>query len=134
MVRCFWRFHMAANLESLQDRAEKDLKRMAARPDEGEGASKKPRHRSPNYPAVGLKDALARTKKFFDLDGKAGATSEIAAKHIGFSTAHGEALSVLAALKSFGLVEDKAGRVVPTQRAIELLHLPETDERRQGAL
>lgn len=95
---------------------------------------KKKRTRSPNYPAVGLKGALDRTRKFYELDGKAGAPIETAARHIGYSAAHGEALSMLAALKSFGLLEDKAGRVAPTQRAIELLHLPEQDPRRLEAL
>jgi hypothetical protein len=95
---------------------------------------KKKRTRSPNYPAVGLKEALDRTRKFYELDGKAGAPTETAAKHIGYSAAHGEALSVLAALKSFGLLEDKAGRVAPTQRAIELLNLQEQDPRRLEAL
>lgn len=95
---------------------------------------KKKRHRSPNYPTVGLKEAIERTKKFYDADGKAGASSETAAKHIGYSTAHGEAYSVLSALKKFGLVEDKAGRVVPTARAIEILSLPSTDPRRLEAI
>src|SRR6185437_1328530 len=49
-------------------------------------------------------------------------------------SAHGQALSVLSALKKFGLLEDKAGRVVPTQRAIELVNLPEQDPRRVEAL
>lgn len=94
----------------------------------------KKRHRSPNYPAVALPEALQRTKLFFDTDGKAGAPTETAAKHIGFSSAHGQALSVLAALKSFGLLEDRNGRVVPTQRAIEILHLPDQDPRKAEAL
>lgn len=95
---------------------------------------KKKRHRSPNYPTVGLKEAIERTKKFYDTDGKAGASPEMAAKHIGYSTAHGEAYSVLSALKKFGLVEDKAGRVVPTARAVEILNLPANDPRRLEAI
>jgi hypothetical protein len=92
------------------------------------------RHRSPSYPTVGLQEALERTKKFYSVDGKAGAPTETAVKHIGFASAHGQALSVLSALKKFGLLEDKAGRVVPTQRAIELVNLPEQDPRRIEAL
>jgi hypothetical protein len=95
---------------------------------------KKKRQRSPNYPTVGLKEAIERTKKFYDTDGKAGASPEMAAKHIGYSTAHGEAYSVLSALKKFGLVEDKTGRMVPTARAIEILSLPANDPRRLGAI
>ena len=95
---------------------------------------KKKRHRSPNYPAIGLKEAIDRVKQFITTDGRAGAAPALAAKHLGFSSAHGQAYSVLAALKKFGLVEEKDGRIVPTQRAIEINSLPETDERRKRAI
>jgi len=95
---------------------------------------KRERHRSPNYPAVGLREAVERVKKFHKADGKAGAQPEIAAKHIGFGSAHGGAMSVLAALKRFGLVADVAGRLVPTQAALEIINLPESDPRRKNAL
>ena|ERR1035437_2633753 len=95
---------------------------------------KKKRQRSPNYPAVGLKEAIERLGRFFKEDGRAGARPEIAAKHIGFSSDHGQAYSVLSALKKFGLVEDKDGRVVPTPRAIEIISLPDGDERRRKAI
>lgn len=105
----------------------------AAKPQPAE-AEKKKRMRSPNYPSVGLKAAIERLKKFYELDGRAGAKADIAAKHIGFASAHGQAYSVLSALKKFGLVEDKDGRVVPTARAVEIISLPETDERRKRAI
>ncbi|SRR6266481_341977 len=92
------------------------------------------RHRSPSYPVIGLKDALERTKKFYVVDGRGGAPTDMAAKHIGFASAHGQALSVLSALKKFGLLEDRAGRVVLTQRALELITLPEDDPRRSESL
>lgn len=95
---------------------------------------KKERHRSPNYPAVGLREAVERVSKFYATDGKAGAQPEIAAKHIGFGSAHGGAMSVLAALKRFGLLVDISGRLVPTQAAIEIINLPEHDPRRKMAL
>jgi len=96
--------------------------------------SKKPRHRSPNYPTVGLREAVTRVRKLYEADGKAGAPSELAAVHIGFAKPHGQAMSVLAALKKFGLLSEVNGRWVPSQRAIEILNLPETDERRQRSL
>ncbi len=98
------------------------------------GIQKKKRQRSPNYPAVGLKEAIERTKRFIAEDGRAGAPAAIAAKHIGFATAHGQAYSVLSAMKKFGLVEEKDGRIVPTPRAIEINSLPEGDERRRKAI
>src|SRR5690349_9992358 len=73
---------------------------------QAKAADKKSRHRSPAYPAVGLREAVERAKKFYSVDRKAGAPPEIAVKHMGFATAHGQAMSVLAALKKFGLVSD----------------------------
>ncbi|MCU1339734.1 MAG: hypothetical protein JWO19_5315 [Bryobacterales bacterium] len=92
------------------------------------------RHRSPNYPTVGLKEAIDRVRNLYNKDGKAGAPAEIAAVHIGFGKPHGQAMSVLAALKRFGLVAESNGRIAPTQRAIEILNLPPTDPRCQKAL
>jgi hypothetical protein len=98
------------------------------------GNEKKSRHRSPNYPAVGLRDACDRAAKLYNKDGKAGAPPELAAVHIGFSKPHGQAMSVLAALKKFGLVAESNGRVIPTQRALEIVNLPSEDPRRLQAL
>lgn len=95
---------------------------------------KKPRHRSPNYPAVGLRAAALLVKNLWEQDGKAGAPPEIAAVHIGFAKPHGQAMSTLAALKKFGLVVESNGRLVPSQRAIEIVNLPDDDPRRQKAL
>jgi len=99
-----------------------------------ESADKKTRHRSPNYPAVGLRNAVERVRALYQRDGKAGAPAKLAVVHIGFASAHGEAMSVLAALKKFGLVDMSKGRVVPTQRAIEIINLPNDDKRRVQAL
>ena len=92
------------------------------------------RHRSPAYPAVGLRNAVDRLRNLYTKDGKAGAPANLAAIHIGFGKAHGQALSVLAALKKFGLINEVGGRFAPSQRGIEILNLPTGDPRRQRAL
>lgn len=92
------------------------------------------RHRSPNYPAVGLRDAVQRIRKLIEADGKAGSLPDVAAKHIGFSSAHGTARSVLSALRKFGLAAEQRGRIVPTPLAIEIAHYPENSERHKAAL
>jgi len=92
------------------------------------------RHRSPSYPTIGLRESVDRLDKFYKVAGKAGAPPEIAVKHMGYSTAHGQALSALSALKKFGLVAEANSRIVPTQRAIEILNLREEDPRRAQAL
>jgi hypothetical protein len=95
---------------------------------------KKERQRSPNYPAVGLREAVERVKRFILTDGKAGAPPELVAKHIGYSSAHGQAMTVVAALKKYGLITESGGRLVPTQGALEIANLPESDPRRQRAI
>jgi hypothetical protein len=102
-----------------------------AKPGETE---KKKRQRSPNYPTIGLREAVERTKRFVKDNGKAGAMPAIATKLIGFASAHGQAYSALSALKKFGLLEEKDGRVIPTQRAMEATSLPDADPRRLKAL
>jgi len=94
----------------------------------------KRRHRSPNYPAIGLREAVERVRNLYNKDGKAGAPTQIAAVHIGFQTPHGQAMSVLAALKKFGLLDEVKDRLVPSQRAIEIINLREDDPRRLQAL
>jgi hypothetical protein len=95
---------------------------------------KKKRHRSPNYPTIGLREAVDRTKKFVTENGKAGAIPAIAVKLIGFASAHGQAYSALSALKKFGLLEERDGRVIPTQRGMEVTSLPDADPRRLKAI
>jgi hypothetical protein len=95
---------------------------------------KKARQRSPNYPTVGLQEALVRVGNLFREDGRAAVSPEVAARHIGYATAHGQAYSVLSALKKFGLLDEDKGKVSLSQRAIELLNLPANDARRIQAL
>ncbi len=99
-----------------------------------EPKTKKSRQRSPNYPAVGLKAAVEKARLLYEADKRTGAPVDAALKHMGFSTQHGQALAVLSALKKFGLVEDASGRIVPTQRAIDILVFQDQDERRVRGL
>jgi hypothetical protein len=94
----------------------------------------KSRQRSPNYPAISLRAAIEKTRLLYQADKKAGALVDAALKHMGFSRKHGQAMAVLSAVKKYGLVDDVDGRVVPTQRAIDILVFPDTDERRLRAI
>jgi hypothetical protein len=93
----------------------------------------KRRVRSPAYPAESLPAAVGRVKKIYDQDHESGSTVESAALHMGFNKAHGEALSVLAGLKKFGLIETRGDRVVVTKRAVSILLFAD-QERGKNAL
>src|SRR6267154_1956827 len=97
-------------------------------------AGKKARQRSPNYPAIGLKAAIEKVRLLYDADKRAGAPIDAALKRMGFSTKHGQALAVLSALKKFGLVDESSGRIVPTQRTVDLLNFPDQDARKIRAI
>jgi hypothetical protein len=95
---------------------------------------KKARQRSPNYPSIGLRAAVEKVRLLHDADRRAGALVDAALTHMGFSSRHGQAMTVLSALKKFGLVEESAGRIMPSQRAIDILTFPEDNPRRTNAL
>jgi hypothetical protein len=111
-----------------------EIKKTALQDTDASEKEKKTRTRSPGYPTVSLREAVDRVRKLYDADGKAGAPVDVAVRHIGFATAHGQAHSVMSALKKFGLVVGGDGRIAPTQRAIEILKLSENDSRRIAAL
>lgn len=96
--------------------------------------SKKATHRSPNYPAISLVDAVDRVKMLYDKDRKAGAPIDVALKHLGYSSRNGAALRVLAALKTFGLTEERDGRIFVSPSALDVLVYPENDDRRKRPL
>ena len=94
----------------------------------------KPRHRSPNYPAIGLKAAVGKIEALYKADGWAASPKLAALKHMGYDKLHSEAARTLSALKSFGLIEETVDRVKLTQRAIEIVARPHGDVRREKAL
>ena len=96
--------------------------------------SKKSRHRSPNYPAIGLRAAVGKITAIYQEDKLAATPTDAALKHMGFEKAHGEAYRILSALKSFGLIEETDGRIKLTQRGIDIVVRGEEDPLRALAL
>jgi hypothetical protein len=90
--------------------------------------------RSPRYPAISLRDAVAKVKAIYDKDKTAGTPMQAVWPLIGYSSKSGPAVMALAALKRFGLVEVRANRAFPTARAVAIICLPEKDQRRKDAL
>ncbi len=99
-----------------------------------EKKDKKPRHRSPNYPGIGLRAAVGKIEALYKEDGLAPSPKLAALKHMGYEKHHSEAARTLSALKSFGLIEETADRIKLTQRGIEIVARPQGDSRRENAL
>ncbi len=94
----------------------------------------KSRHRSPNYPGVGLRGAVAKIVALYKADGLAAAPKDAALRHFGYSNPHGEAGRLLSALRSFGLIEEINDRIKLTQRGVDIVVRPETDPQRMSAI
>ncbi len=101
---------------------------------EGKTEHKPTLQKSPNYPNTSLDEAIVKVKILYEKDGKAGAPKKVALGYWGYNTESGPALRTISALKKFGLTEDKQGRIVPTQRAIDILIFPKENERYVNAI
>ena len=90
--------------------------------------------RSPNYPAIGLKDAIAEVQKLWKAEKKTVVSGDVAAKALGYKGLSGPPRVKLAALKKFGLVDDGPQGMAVSDSAVRILHQPEDSEDRLKAL
>lgn len=89
--------------------------------------------RSPNYPAYGLSEAVARLRKFWDKEEATIVTADVAAKAIGYNGLSGPARTYLAAMKKFGLLSDVKNGMLVSLIGLRILH-PESPEDQQKAI
>lgn len=90
----------------------------------------RPGLRSPSYPSISLREAVAAVRKIDAVYRKSPADREHAVKLIGYSSLSGPAAKALAALASFGLVERAGkGELRVTGRASRILHTDDQSER-----
>jgi len=93
-------------------------------------APKRPRHRSPSYPAIDLERAIERTQRLWDLAGKHPAPLESAVKAWGYSPKSSGGLQTIAALKQYGFLNDSGtgwGRQITLTKAAQELLVYEAD-------
>jgi hypothetical protein len=64
------------------------------------------RTRSPNYPFISLPAALEGVRKIYDKEHRNRMGREVVAKHLGFGSLNGIAVSVVSALSKYGLLEN----------------------------
>ena len=90
------------------------------------------RVRSPNYPAVGLPEAIERIRNLHELQHQTPEEREVVAQHLGYGGLNGQSLKILSALIKFGLLEKtQNGCLRVSDRAINILY-PEGDDRSQA--
>jgi hypothetical protein len=88
-------------------------------------APKAPKSRSPNYPAISLQEAIEKASIFFNKQPRHAAGVEVLAGFWGYKPKSSTFMVILAALRSFGLLEDVpngAHRLVKlTPRALDIV-------------
>ena len=92
------------------------------------------RSRSPNYPQIGLKEAIQRVSGVYERDYQATLTRNLAAEGLGYSGLNGKSLAVLAALGKFGLLEGRGEKTRVTDLAVRILAFPPGSPERRVAL
>jgi hypothetical protein len=92
-------------------------------------ASKATRGRSPAYPFVPLGEALDRARQFFRIERKNSAPVHVAVKHWGYKEKSSGGVQTIAALKSFGLMQDAGSGHERKVKLTDLGRLIVEDER-----
>jgi len=106
---------------------------------EPEKTTHKPkRSRSPNYPGIDLGEAIEKARRLYDVEGKNAAPLPAVLAHWGYARQSGGGLVAVAALKKFGLIEDKGSgenrsiRLSPLALQIIRDDRPESRERSEA--
>lgn len=90
-------------------------------------------NRSPNYPAVGLPEAIEIAQKLYKSEKRSLVTPGDAARAMGYNALHGPARSRISALRKFGLLDDAPGGLRLSEAALTIL-FPPSEEERQAVL
>lgn len=97
----------------------------------------KRRARSPAYPAISLRQALELVRKVWEAQRKAEAHIDSTLHAMGYAK-HGASLRMIAALGHYGLIDESGSadsrKIRVSEIAQDILHLQESDPRRQAAL
>jgi len=78
------------------------------------------RKRSPRAPSLPLGEALERALRVYDKEGKHGTAPDIIAQHLGYKDAsNGAAISAIASLRYYGLLENRQDSKVAASKDLE---------------
>lgn len=90
--------------------------------------------RSPNYPAIGLPDAIKRARMVWEKERHGKMSQEVAVKHMGYNTLNGASMGVVSALRKFGLLDGDGTALKLSQDAMTILHDSADKPERKAAL
>lgn len=78
--------------------------------------------RSPNYPAMGLGEAIQRVKALWAKEKRTAVSYDVAVMAIGYSGLSGPSRTALAAIKKYGLVDSDDRMVRVSDLALQIIH------------
>lgn len=86
--------------------------------------------RSPQYPTIGLREAVQKVMAIYEADYQNPIPRGIAAQHMGYNTLNGKSLGVLSALGKFELLEGRGDQTRVSDLAVTIIaHQPGDPER-----
>lgn len=91
------------------------------------------RKRSPRYPVLAIDEALTKVRAIYSADRRAFATFDSILEHMGYKVKEkkgGRSARIVATLKQYGLLEDKASKYRVSDIAFRILELPEDSPER----
>lgn len=91
------------------------------------------RVRSPNYPAMSLKEAVQRAGEVYTKQHTHGAPREVVAKSMGYNSLNGASATAISALIKYGLLEGRAEDIKISDRTMRILH-PQSPEEKAEAI
>src|SRR5260370_11643784 len=84
--------------------------------------------RSPNYPAISLRESYQRTKLLWTKERRTPVPPDVAAKAIGYSGLSGPSRTLLAAAKKYGLIDSDEDTVKVSELTVRIAHSANDDE------
>jgi hypothetical protein len=90
--------------------------------------------RSPNYPAIGLKEAIEKADAVYRNDYQNPVPRAVAARHMGYASLNGKSLGVLAALLKYGLLEGRGDNTRVSDLGLQIIAHPVGAPERAAAL
>ncbi len=91
------------------------------------------RVRSPNYPAMGLQEAINRIAGLYKVQHLHFAPREVVAKGLGYSSLNGASATAVSALLKYGLLERSGEDLRVSDRAMRILH-PHNPQEKASAI
>lgn len=92
-----------------------------------------PQDRSPRSPVLPLAECIVLTSKLFDAIRTAIVGPEIAVKPLGYGSTNGAAMTTVATLAQYGLIDRTNGKVSVTPLAVRILH-PKSESQKEEAI